>query len=231
MTTAAMQSKIVAVQANGAKVIRSDISSAARSAMTKKVCDNTGAILIPTANHEHIILGQGTAGLEFVEQVKQVYPEGLDIVMVPCGGGGLLAGVAIALEGSGIKVFGAEPIEGGADDAARGIREGRRIEQVSSVTIADGLRSPLGTLTWEIISNKRYVEGIYSVTEEQIKQTLRLFIGETKMIIEPSAAVPLAVVLFSDEFREYVAAAKKKRIGVLLSGGNIDAQTLLQILL
>ena len=120
--------------------------------------ERTGATFIPPYDAINTILGQGTALLELVNQV----PEQLAAIIAPVGGGGLLAGTALAADGTGIRVFGAEPA--GAADCARGLKEGRRIEDVDSHTIADGLRTPIGALNFPIIQNK--VETVIVVSDE-----------------------------------------------------------------
>jgi threonine dehydratase len=138
-------------------------------------------------------------------------------------------------------VFGAEPCYQGADDARRSLERGFRLTSVKSLTIADGLRTPLGHINWDVISNPENVEGIFSATEEQIREAMRLLMERAKWVVEPSGAVALAVILYQEEFRSYVEAAQKEEarmdgqggegeirpwdIGVVISGGNttVDA--------
>lgn len=162
----------------------------------------------------------------------------LDAVIAPLGGGGLLAGVATHFTqppGSDTKktlVFGAEPSFQGGDDARRGLAAGRRIDTVKTLTIADGLRTPVGVINWEVISDKSKVEGVYAVTEEQIKAAMRLVLERMKVFVEPSACVGLAVVLYDEEFREMVAKKQQEGgesvwdVGVVFSGGNTPVEAI-----
>lgn len=218
----------------------------------------TGAVLIPPYDHPDIVLGQGTLGLEFQEQVESMMgceregkdqvkcsfavdgrteendaicrkKIGLDAIITPCGGGGMLSGTALSCEGTGILVFGAEPSFQGADDCKRGLAARERIERVSTLTIADGLRTPVGGIPWDIISNPKMVRGVYSVTEEEIKKALRLVFERMKVVIEPSAAVGLAVALFNEDFRGMVEREAGKEgwdLGVVFSGGNTSMEAL-----
>jgi len=160
--------------------------------------------------------------------------EGLDAVVAPCGGGGMLSGVATALHGTGIHVFGAEPSYQGGDDARRSLASDppTRIESVSTLTIADGLRTPLGKLPWTIISDPQKVRGIYGVTEDQIKSAMRLIYERMKVVVEPSAAVPLAVCLFDEGFRRLVEREGGEggwNVGVVLSGGNTTMEAVAKL--
>ncbi|KAL8720661.1 MAG: hypothetical protein Q9181_007867 [Wetmoreana brouardii] len=147
----------------------------------------------------------------------------LDAVVAPLGGGGMLAGIATALYHTGTRVFGAEPSFEGADDGRRGLEAKQRITTVKTLTIADGLRTPMGEINWTVISDKSKVEGVFAVTEEQILSAMRLVVERMKVFIEPSAAVALAVCLYNEEFREVVEEEGGEEgwdIGVILSGGN-----------
>ncbi|KAH8883511.1 serine racemase [Thozetella sp. PMI_491] len=249
--------KIAATKGYGANVVFSGSTIEDREAVAARVMAETGARMVPPYNHPDIILGQGTMGLELQEQVAELMAgaqeksfggsefvrasvtqgrlgpkgekQGLDAMMAPCSGGGMLSGVALSAEGTGIKVFGAEPSFEGADDATRGYYAGKRIEKVSSLTIADGLRSVLGTIPWSIIYERRLVAGMYSVTEDQIKAALRLVYERMKMVVEPSAVVGLAVALYNEDFRSMVekeAGEDGWDLGIVLSGGNISLESL-----
>ncbi|KAF4626534.1 hypothetical protein G7Y89_g11627 [Cudoniella acicularis] len=159
-------SKIAATNGYGANVIFSGSTSTEREVVVANVIKDTGARLIPPYDHPDIILGQGTLGLEMQEQVERMIAaggkgvekqakynfaikslgdgeeKGLDAIIAPCGGGGMLSGVALSCEGTGISVFGAEPSFEGADDCKRGLKAGERIKTVKTLTIADGLRTP-----------------------------------------------------------------------------------------
>jgi threonine dehydratase len=153
----------------------------------------------------------------------------LDAIFTPCGGGGMLSGVAIALHGTGTRVFGAEPSFQGADEARRGVAAGQRVTSVKTLTIADGLRTPLGEHTWRIISDKKYVQGLYAVTEQNIKDAMRLVFERMKCVVEPSAVVGLATVLYNEEFRALVereAGEEGWDVGIVFSGGNTTVEAI-----
>lgn len=201
-----------------------------RSAV-EDVVRSCGSIFVPPYEHPDIIIGQGTCAKEleeqFVESSGAEAERSLDAVVAPLGGGGLLGGIATWFSNKpGTKVFGAEPSFGGADDGVRGLKQGKRVTSVSSATIADGLRTPVGALNWEIVSDPRKVEGVYAVGEEDIKLAMSLLFERLKVVAEPSACVPLAVVLFNQEFREMVASRQKEAgvdawdVAIVLSGGN-----------
>lgn len=144
----------------------------------------------------------------------------------------MLSGNAIALHGTGIKVFGAEPSFQGGDDARRGVEAGVRVETVKTLTIADGLRTPLGDWTWRIISDKGYVAGLYAVTEENIRNAMRLVLERMKCFVEPSAVVGLATILYNEDFRRMVekeAGDEGWNIGVVFSGGNTTIEAITKI--
>jgi threonine dehydratase len=252
-------SKIAATQGYGADVVFSGSTAAEREAVTRDVIARTGAILVPPYDHPNIILGQGTQALELERQVEELLhaeaeegqEEGkkkkaekaeesatpsraarLDAVIAPCGGGGMLSGIATALGGTGIRVFGAEPSFEGADDARRGVAAGRRVESVKTLTIADGLRTPVGEIPWTVISDPEKVRGLYSVTEDQIKAALKLVLERMKVFVEPSAVVGLAVALFNEDFRALVEKAAGKEgwnLGVVFSGGNTTVEALTKL--
>lgn len=239
MPTISTPSKIAGTKSHGANVIFSGSTSDEREAVVADVIKETGATLVPPYDHPDIILGQGTQALELEQQVEDVLLQvpflgvpgrtKLDAVIAPIGGGGMLSGICTALHGTGIKVFGAEPNFEGANDAERGLKEGTRIEKVKTLTIADGLRTPVGKIPWSVITDKEKLEGIYSVSEEQITAALRLAMERAKLFIEPSAAVPLAVVLFNEDFRKMVereAGEAGWNIGIILSGGNTTLEAI-----
>ena len=156
-------------------------------------------------------------------------PGQLDAVIAPCGGGGMLSGVATALFGTGILVFGAEPSFQGADDAARGLAANKHITSVKTLTIADGLRTPVGEIPWTVINDKTKVRGVYAVSEEQILAAMRLVLERMKVLVEPSAVVGLAVALFHEGFRGMVEREGGEvgwDIGVVLSGGNTTVEAI-----
>lgn len=156
-------------------------------------------------------------------------PGHLDAVITPCGGGGMLSGVATALSGTGTIVFGAEPSFEGADDARQGLAANERITTVKTLTIADGLRTPLGEITWKVISDKSKVRGVYAVSEEQILSAMKLVLERMKVFVEPSAVVGLAVCLYDEEFRHLVESEGGEEgwdVGIILSGGNTTAEAI-----
>jgi threonine dehydratase/serine racemase len=204
-----------AVEGYGARVVECAPTLAARESTAARVVAETGAILIPPYDHPDVIAGQGTAALELLAQV-----EGLDAIVAPVGGGGLIAGTCVAVRGSrlAVRVFAAEPK--GADDAARSKAEGRLVPQTDPRTIADGLRTSLGELTWPVIRDR--VERIVTVDEEEIVAAMRVAWERAKLLIEPTSAVAIAAVL-SKEFR---SLSGTERVGVILSGGNVDLDAL-----
>ncbi len=201
--------KRVAVAGYGAQIIPCKPTLQAREERLAEVVERTGATFIHPYNDHRVIAGQGTCALELCEEV-----EGLDVVMAPVSGGGLISGTAIAVSAvlPGGKVIGAEPEM--ADDAYQSLRAGKIIPIKNPDTIADGLRMMLGELTFPII--RKYVEKIVTVSEEAIIEAMRLIWERMKIIVEPSAAVPLGALLSK---RKEIAG---KRIGIILSGGNVD---------
>ncbi len=204
-----------AVQEYGGRVVECEPTLAARETTAAAVVAETGATLIPPYNHPDVIAGQGTAALELLEQAPA-----LDAVVAPVGGGGLLAGVTIAAQAvkPGVRIFAAEPA--GADDAARSKVAGVLVPQTGPWTIADGLLTSLGELTWPVLRDR--VERVVTVTEEEIIAAMRLAWERAKLLIEPSSAVAVAAVL-SEQFR---ALEGLQRVGVVLSGGNVNLDDL-----
>jgi threonine dehydratase len=235
-------SKIAATQGYGAEVIFSGSTSDEREAVVKDVIARTNAVLVPPYDHRDIILGQGTMAVELQAQVQELLsdkPElsagrksGLDATITPCGGGGMLAGVATAMSEEGICVFGAEPSFEGADDARRGLEAGERVTTVKTLTIADGLRTPVGEINWTVISDKSKVQGVFSVTEDQIRSAMKLVLERMKVFVEPSAVVGLAAILYNEDFRSYIekeAGEDGWNIGVVFSGGNTTLESIAKI--
>lgn len=218
----AMDHKVKAMERCGGTVIRSGASWSERSSTLRSVSKSTGATLLSGDRDPAVLQGQGTLGLGFLEQLEEERGSTLDCMIVPCGTGGLLSGVALALQEIGVKVFGVEPSQGGADDASRGRRLGRRIENVHSNSIADGLRAPLGPLAWEVVRHKAFVEDIVSVNDDQILSAVRIAAHALDEKIEPSAAVGLAAVLYNSRLRQAVTTmSAPRRIGIVLTGGNV----------
>lgn len=166
--------------------------------------------------------------------------ERFDAVLTPLGGGGLLGGTATWYShthksGKKTLVFGCEPNFEGANDGERGLaaEPPERIEHVKTLTIADGLRTPVGVIPWSVVSDKEKVEDVFSVSEDEIKMALKLMMERVKVVIEPSSAVPVAVILFNQRFRQFVAEKQKEEgtgrpwdVGVILSGGNTTVEGL-----
>ena len=192
---------------------------------------------IPPYNHPNIILGQGTVGLEMSSQASSLLPveKGeLDAVIAPLGGGGLLSGLATWFSTTGTKVFGAEPSFQGGNDAQRGLARSppQRITDVSTLTIADGARTPVGELPWSILSDTSKVEGVYSVGEEDIKKAMRLVMERLKVVVEPTAVLGLAVGLFDEGFRRWVEREFGEEgcdLGVVFSGGNTSLEKVAEL--
>ncbi len=202
--------KVEATAANGAEIVRYDRFKDDREVVARNIIDQTGAILVPPYDHEMIMAGQGTAVLELLED----HPA-LDAIITPIGGGGLVAGSAIAARGMNgkVRVFGTEPEN--ANDTWLSLQAGKRVEIPAPDTIADGLRSPSpGRLTFPTI--QELVEAVLTVSEQEIKDTMHFLATRLKIIVEPSGAVPAAAVLFGKLPKGI------QSIGVVLSGGNMD---------
>lgn len=210
MPSNSAQPKVDAVRAYGAEITFCEPNASARASTLAAVQARTGATFVPPYDAVNTILGQGTALLELLEQA----PEPLAAVIAPVGGGGLLAGTALAAEGTGVRVFGAEP--SGADDCARGLEEGKRREDVQADTIADGLRTPVGAINFPIIQEK--VERIIVVSDEATTEAMRLIWERMKLVVEPSGATAFAAARSLDFQRLGI----KGPIGIIISGGNLD---------
>ena len=193
----------------GAEIIYCKPTLKAREEGLASLVDRTGAAFIHPYNDFRVISGQGTAALELCEEVPD-----LDVVMTPVGGGGLLSGTAIAVSGvsPNTDVIAAEPER--ADDAYRSFHAGVIIPAENPDTIADGLRTSLGDLTFQIIRHR--VKDIVTVGEEAIVSAMRAIWERMKIIAEPSASVPLGALMTKRE------AVPGRRIGIILSGGNVD---------
>lgn len=206
--------KVAAVRDYGAKIEFCAPTIQAREDGLKAVQARTGATEIHPYDNFYVIAGQGTAALELHEQVQ-----GLDYLLAPVGGGGLLSGSALSSKAiaPSRQVIGCEPAN--ADDAFRSFKRGERITDVVPNTIADGLRTTVGQLTFPII--QQYVDDICTVSEEAIVEAMRLIWSRMKIIIEPSCAVPLAALL-----EKKISNTLHKRIGIILTGGNVDLDKL-----
>ncbi len=197
----------------GARIRLCAPTVAAREAACAEVERETGAKLVHPFDDPSVIAGQGTAALELIEAVPD-----LDVVVAPCGGGGLLSGTSIAIGSASARtrVMGAEPAN--ADDAARSFASGRLEPLAGTTTIADGLRTSLSPRTLAAI--RAHVAAIRTCSEEGIVRAMRMTFERMKQVVEPSAAVPLAALL------EDPAAVRGLRVGVILSGGNVDLDRL-----
>ncbi len=201
--------KLQAVKDLGVEPILCEPESAAREAMAAKVQQETGATMIHPFDHPNVIAGQGTAALEMLEQVPDV-----DTIVVPVGGGGLLAGTLIAIKSMrpDITVFAAEPTW--ADDAFRSMKSGRIEPALRTDTIADGLRTPLGKLTFPVVH--RLVDDVLCADEDSIRTATALLRTHVRLVSEPSGAVPLAAIL------QHAPRFTNRRVVALISGGNTD---------
>ncbi|QYM77996.1 pyridoxal-phosphate dependent enzyme [Horticoccus luteus] len=208
MPSNAAQPKQRAVAAYGARVVFCEPTLAAREATCARVQAETGATLVHPYNDLRVIAGQGTAAVELLEQAP-----GLEVVVVPVGGGGLLSGTAVAVKAvqAGTQVWGAEPAQ--ADDASQSLRAGR-IVQTTANTVADGLRSALGELDFPLI--QAHVDDIVTVSEEEIVAAMRRLWEALRVIVEPSSAVAFAAV------RGRRWSGGGPRVGLILTGGNVD---------
>lgn len=209
MPTNAPRAKLEATKGYGAEVLLYDPDETVREELAQRIRDERGLHIIPPYDHPDVVSGQGTAALELLEDV-----EGLDLLVTPCGGGGLLSGSALAASSAqGCRVVGAEPEL--ADDAVRTFRSGTLQRVRNPATIADGLRTPsLGSVTWPIIRDR--VAGMVTVSEAEIVEAMRFYWTRMKLVVEPSGAVSLAATLNRREARG------AGRVGVIISGGNVD---------
>jgi threonine dehydratase len=205
--------KIRAVESYGAQVVFCEPTEESREIKCAEVINQTHATLIHSFENEHVVAGQGTAAMELLEDIAD-----LDVIMCPVGGGGLLSGTAIAAKSMQpqIKVIAVEPEN--ADDAAQSFRAGRRLVTEKKFTIADGLRTNIGEPNFAIVQS--YVDDIVTVSEEAIISAMRTIWETMKILIEPSAAVPYAAIA------DGVIDVNGKRTGIILTGGNVDLDTL-----
>jgi threonine dehydratase len=201
--------KKIAVAGYGAQITFCTPTLEARESTLKRVAAETGATEIHPYNYFNVICGQGTAAKELIEEIGQ-----LDVVMAPVGGGGLLSGTALSTKAllPQARVIAAEPA--GADDAFRSFYSKTLQPPVAPKTIADGLLTSLGSLTFPIILNN--VDQIVTVSEASIVAAMRMIWERMKIISEPSSAVPLAAIL------ENKVDVKGQKVGIILSGGNVD---------
>lgn len=204
--------KVRAIDSYNANIIFCQPNDKAREEACAEALARTGATLIHSFENQDVIAGQGTAAIELLEEVD------LDLVICPLGGGGLLSGIAIAAKTMqpDIRVIAAEPAN--ADDSAQSFRADQRLVTEKKFTIADGLRTNVGEVTFPII--QRYVDEIVTVSEEAIVSAMRTIWETMKIIIEPSAAVPYAAIMAGK------INLAGKRVGIILRGGNVDLDAL-----
>ncbi|MEJ2166304.1 MAG: threo-3-hydroxy-L-aspartate ammonia-lyase [Desulfobacterales bacterium] len=209
--------KRTATEEYGAIVIDYDTAETTREKITQDLVNEKGYTLVPPYDHLNIVAGQGTAALELLNEVKD-----LDMLLVPCGGGGLLSGCAIAARGinPACRVTGIEPEL--ADDATRSFRTGKLHTVKNPPTIADGTRTPsLGNVTFPLV--REFVDDMQTVAESAIIEAVKFLFYRMKLVVEPSGALGVAALLSG-------TVKPAGRIGVILSGGNIDAATMKHIL-
>ena len=211
--------KKVGTAALGATIRYYDRHNESREAIAAEIAGKSGAVLVPAFDDKDVIAGQGTCGLELMQQMRE---QGLipDAVLSPCGGGGLLAGIATAVRGKNetTRLFGIEPE--GYDDHRQSLHAGRRIKvQAAQATLCDALMAPMpGILTWEI--NSQLVSDFLVVSEDEVAHAVSFAFRYLKLVLEPGGAVALAALLSGK------LPAAYNNIGIILSGGNIDPLTM-----
>ncbi len=213
MPRTAPQAKKDAVRGYGGIITECAPSTTSREEVFARVQQETGANFVHPYNDARVIAGQGTCSKELIEQTAR-----LDAVIAPIGGGGMISGTCLTLSALAphVEIYAAEPEA--ADDAARSLRAGHIIADDAPQTVADGLKVPLKDLTWHFVS--RHVRDILTATEQEIIDAMRLTWQRMKIVIEPSCAVPLAVILKNR------ALFAGKRVGVIITGGNVDLDRL-----
>lgn len=210
MPTDSPRSKMEGTRAYGAEVVRYDRLKEDREAIGRRISEEEGRVLVPPFNDEFIMAGQGTIGIELHEQLGA-----LDYVFFPVGGGGLISGNAVSLKHlmPGARVIGVETET--ANDAWQSVRKGEIVTIPVPPTIADGMRTTsLGTKTFEVI--RKMVDDILLVRDEEVIRAMEILWTRMKIVVEPTGAVPFAAVLKNE------LALKNRRVGVVLSGGNVD---------
>ncbi|MBI3913816.1 MAG: threo-3-hydroxy-L-aspartate ammonia-lyase [Chloroflexi bacterium] len=206
--------KLAATRGYGATVVLNNRQTTSREQIARQLADERGLTLVPPFDDAQIIAGQGTAALELLEEIPD-----LDALVVPVGGGGLISGCAIAAKGvrAKIAVYGVEPE--GADDARQSLATGTIVHIAPPATIADGVRTQaIGTLTFAIM--RELLSEIVLVSDAEILDAVRFVLTRMKLVVEPTGAVPIAAVMVNRIPR------KLKRVGVIVSGGNIGAELL-----
>ncbi len=213
MPRTAPQAKKDAVRGYGGVIVECEPSTSSREAVFAEVVAQSGADFVHPYNDPRVIAGQATCSRELLGQVPA-----LDAVIAPIGGGGMVSGTCLTLStlAPDVRIYAAEPEQ--ADDAARSFRAGHIIADDAPVTVADGLKVPLKELTWHFVRN--HVTDILTATEQEIIDAMKLTWARMKIVIEPSCAVPLATILGNPE------VFRGKRVGVIITGGNVDLDKL-----
>jgi threonine dehydratase len=213
MPRTAPDAKKAAVLGYGGIITECEPSTTSREAVFAEVQAATGGNFVHPYNDPRVIAGQGTCSLEFMEQT-----DGLDMMVAPIGGGGMISGTCLTLSNiaPNVQIIAAEPEQ--ADDAYRSFKAGHIIADDAPVTIADGLKVPLKELTWHFVSN--HVTDILTCSEQEIIDAMKLTWQRMKIVMEPSCAVPLATILKNKE------KFAGKRVGVIITGGNVDLDKL-----
>ncbi len=213
MPRTAPEAKKAAVRGYGGKIVECEPSTSSREAVFAEVVAESGAEFVHPYNDPRVIAGQGTCSREFMEQTG-----GVDMMVAPIGGGGMISGTCLTLStvAPDVKIVAAEPEQ--ADDAYRSFKAGHIIADDAPQTIADGLKVPLKELTWHFVSN--YVSDILTASEQEIVDAMKLTWQRMKIVMEPSCAVPLATILKNKEM------FAGKRVGVIITGGNVDLDKL-----
>ena len=213
MPRTAPQAKKDAVMGYGGRVVECEPSTSSREAVFAEVVAETGAEFVHPYNDHRVIAGQATCSAELIEQV-----EGLDAVVAPIGGGGMVSGTCLTLSGLApqMKIYAAEPEQ--ADDAFRSFKAGHIIADDAPNTVADGLKVPLKELTWHFV--QKQVTDILTASEQEIIEAMKLIWKRLKIVMEPSSAVPLATILKNPQI------FAGKRVGVIVTGGNVDLDKL-----
>ena len=205
--------KVRNVERNGGEVIWCEPDQTSRENVLKDLVTKTGSTVVHPYNDERIVMSQGPAGKELIEDCPD-----LDAIISPVSGGGLLSGTLISAQGMNprIKVYGAEPLE--ADDTFLSLKKGQIVPNKSVNTICDGLRAQIGTITFPIIQS--YVQEVITLTEEEIIESMKMIWERMKIVVEPSCSITLSAVLKS---RDLFAG---KKVGLIISGGNVDLEHL-----
>jgi threonine dehydratase len=213
MPRTAPQAKKDAVMGYGGRVVECEPSTSSREAVFAEVVAETGAEFAHPYNDHRVIAGQATCSAELIEQV-----DGLDAVVAPIGGGGMVSGTCLTLASLAphMKIYAAEPEQ--ADDAYRSFKAGHIIADDAPNTVADGLKVPLKELTWHFV--QKHVTDILTASEQEIVDAMKLIWKRLKIVMEPSSAVPLATILKNPQI------FAGKRVGVIVTGGNVDLDKL-----